>query len=78
MKTGHCWELFCEVIFRRLSWLSVNIILNIIAASVIAYYQDVMSAVIALAVFLPIISDMIGFFLTLTFAAVALNHLGGI
>jgi len=45
---------------RRLSWLSVNIFLNIIAASVIAYYQDVLSAVIALAVFLPIISDMSG------------------
>ncbi|MBU0468810.1 MAG: magnesium transporter [Candidatus Omnitrophica bacterium] len=45
---------------RRLSWLSVNIILNIIAASVIAFYQDTLSAVIALAVFLPIISDMSG------------------
>ncbi len=45
---------------RRLSWLSVNIILNIIAASVIALYQDTLSAVIALAVFLPVISDMSG------------------
>ena len=45
---------------RRLSWLSVNIILNIIAASVIAFYQDTLSSVIALAVFLPIISDMSG------------------
>ena len=45
---------------RRLSWLSVNILLNVIAASVIAYYQDVLSSVIALAVFLPIISDMSG------------------
>lgn len=45
---------------RRLSWLSVNIILNIVAASVIAYHQDVLSSVIALAVFLPIISDMSG------------------
>ena len=45
---------------RRLSWLSVNIILNIIAASVIALFQDTLSAVIALAVFLPIISDMSG------------------
>jgi len=45
---------------RRLSWLSVNILLNIIAAGVIAYYQDVLSAVIAMAVFLPIISDMSG------------------
>ena len=45
---------------RRLSWLSVNIFLNIIAASVIAYHQDVLSSVIALAIFLPIISDMSG------------------
>lgn len=45
---------------RRLSWLSVNILLNIIAASVIALYQDTLSAAIALAVFLPIISDMSG------------------
>jgi magnesium transporter len=45
---------------RRLSWLSVNILLNIIAASVIALYEDTLSAVIALAVFLPIVSDMSG------------------
>ena len=45
---------------RRLAWLSVNIILNIIAASVIAWYQDTLASVIALAVFLPIISDMSG------------------
>lgn len=45
---------------RRLSWLSVNILLNIGAAAVIAYFQDTLQAVIALAVFLPIISDMSG------------------
>jgi magnesium transporter len=45
---------------RRLSWLSVNILLNIVAASVIAAYQDTLAAVIALAVFLPIVSDMSG------------------
>lgn len=45
---------------RRLTWLSVNILLNLIAASVIAFYQDTLSTVIALAVFLPIISDMSG------------------
>ncbi|QEG20391.1 magnesium transporter [Mariniblastus fucicola] len=45
---------------RRLSWLSINIVLNIIAASVIAFYQDTLEQVIALAVFLPIISDMSG------------------
>jgi magnesium transporter len=45
---------------RRLSWLTVNILLNVIAASVIAFNQDTLSQVIALAVFLPIISDMSG------------------
>lgn len=46
--------------YRRLSWLSINIILNIVAASVITLYQDTIAAAIALAVFLPIISDMSG------------------
>lgn len=45
---------------RRLSWLSINIVLNVLAASVIAAYQDTLAQVIALAVFLPIISDMSG------------------
>jgi magnesium transporter len=45
---------------RRLSWLSLNIVLNIMAASVIALYFDTLSAAIALAVFLPIVSDMSG------------------
>jgi hypothetical protein len=42
---------------RRLFWLSINIVLNIIAASVIALYQDTLEKAIVLAVFLPIISD---------------------
>ncbi len=45
---------------RRLSWLSVNILLNLGAAAVIAVFQETLQAVIALAVFLPIISDMSG------------------
>lgn len=45
---------------RRLSWLSINIVLNIVAASVIAMYEKTLSSVIALAVFLPIVSDMSG------------------
>ena len=45
---------------RRLSWLTVNIGLNVVAASVIALHQDTLAAVIALAVFLPILSDMSG------------------
>jgi magnesium transporter len=45
---------------RRMAWLSINIVLNVIAASVIAFYEETLAAVIALAVFLPIISDMSG------------------
>jgi len=45
---------------RRLAWLAPNIVLNIVAASVIAVYEDTLQAVIALAVFLPIVSDMSG------------------
>jgi magnesium transporter len=45
---------------RRLSWLSMNIVLNIIAASVIALYQETLAAAITLAVFLPMVSDMSG------------------
>ncbi|MDY0132658.1 MAG: magnesium transporter [Desulforegulaceae bacterium] len=45
---------------RRFSWLLVNIFFNIIAAGVITAYEDTLAQVIALAVFLPIISDMSG------------------
>lgn len=45
---------------RRLAWLSANILLNAIAASVIIAFEGTLKQVIALAVFLPIISDMSG------------------
>jgi magnesium transporter len=45
---------------RRLAWLSGNIVLNVLAASVIAAFEDTLSRVIVLAVFLPIVSDMSG------------------
>lgn len=45
---------------RRLAWLAPNILLNLCAASVISFYEDTLKAVIALAVFLPIVSDMSG------------------
>ncbi|MEM7202330.1 MAG: magnesium transporter [Planctomycetota bacterium] len=45
---------------RRLAWLSVNVVLNLFAAGVIAAYQETLQAAITLAVFLPIISDMSG------------------
>jgi magnesium transporter len=45
---------------RRLAWLGPNILLNLLAASIIASYEDTLQAVIALAVFLPMVSDMSG------------------
>ena len=49
-----------ERCIRRLAWLGPNILLNLLAASIIANYQDTLQAVIALAVFLPMVSDMSG------------------
>lgn len=45
---------------RRLSFLILKIGLNLISASVIGLYSDTLSSVVALALFLPIISDMGG------------------
>ena len=45
---------------RRLSWLSINIVLNLISVSVIAAFEQTLATVIALAVFLPVVSDMSG------------------
>ncbi len=45
---------------RRLAWLSVNIVLNLVAASIIWAHEDTIIAVIGIAMFLPIISDMSG------------------
>lgn len=45
---------------RRLSWLAINVVLNIIAASAIAINEDVIAKFTVLAIFLPIISDLSG------------------
>ncbi|MEZ4219126.1 MAG: magnesium transporter [Myxococcota bacterium] len=45
---------------RRLAWLTLNIGLNLLAAAVIDAYRETLAAAIALAVFLPMISDMSG------------------
>jgi len=45
---------------RRLAFLIPNIALNLIAASVIAFFQPTLESVVALAIFLPILSDMSG------------------
>ncbi|MEZ6133758.1 MAG: magnesium transporter [Pirellulaceae bacterium] len=44
----------------RLSWLSLNIVLNLLAAAIISHFESTLAAVIALTAFLPIISDMSG------------------
>lgn len=51
---------FKQRTFGRLSWLTLNIFLNLFAASVIARYTNILEQWIVLAVFLPIISDMSG------------------
>jgi magnesium transporter len=51
---------FAARTFRRLAWLTLNIGLNLVAASVIARNEHVIEAAIALAFFIPIISDMSG------------------
>jgi magnesium transporter len=57
-------ELRSMPLFRRvrgrLAWLTANIFLSIVAASVIALNQDILSSLIALAVFLPIVSGVSG------------------
>jgi magnesium transporter len=45
---------------RRLAWLGVSLALNLVAAGVVGLYQDTLASVIALAVFLPVISGMGG------------------
>ncbi|MBX7244770.1 MAG: magnesium transporter [Candidatus Sumerlaeaceae bacterium] len=45
---------------RRLAWLTLNIFLNMMAASVIAANEKIISQVAALAVFTAIVSDMSG------------------
>jgi len=51
---------FMTSVKHRLPWLTLNIFLDLAAVSVIAYFQETVRQVIALAVILPIISDMSG------------------
>ncbi|QQE11734.1 magnesium transporter [Planctomycetota bacterium] len=45
---------------RRLAFLGPNILLNLIAASVLLYYQNTIKDIFALVIFMPVISDMCG------------------
>ncbi|MDY0032323.1 MAG: magnesium transporter [FCB group bacterium] len=46
--------------FRRMSWLAFNLVLSIIAASVIIRYEQTISSLVALAFFIPVIGNMSG------------------
>lgn len=45
---------------RRAPWLAASLVLSLLAASVIGWYQETLTTAIALAVFLPVISGMGG------------------
>ncbi|WP_145087556.1 magnesium transporter [Anatilimnocola aggregata] len=47
-------------VMRRFPWLAVSLLLSLVAASVIGWYEETLTAAIALAVFLPVISGMGG------------------
>ncbi|MCR9294392.1 MAG: magnesium transporter [bacterium] len=49
-----------ERVGGRLSWLSINVFLNLMAATIISYFEPTLVEAIALTAFLPIISDMSG------------------
>jgi magnesium transporter len=51
---------FTTRVLRRLAFLGPNIGLNLVAASVVALYEPTIAAVTALAIFLPMLSDMSG------------------
>lgn len=46
--------------FRRMSWLSFNLVLSIIAASVIIHFETTIDTLVALAFFIPVIGNMSG------------------
>ena len=47
-------------VLRRAPWLCISLLLSLVAASVIGWYQETLATAIALAVFLPVISGMGG------------------
>jgi magnesium transporter len=49
-----------EAIRKRLPWLTVNLITAFFAASVVALFQNTISQVVALAIFMPIVAGMGG------------------
>ena len=49
-----------EIVRRRFPWLGVNLATAILASVVISFFEDVLSAVVALAVLMPIVASMGG------------------
>lgn len=47
-------------VLRRAPWLCVSLLLSLVAASVIGWYQETLAAALALAMYLPVISGMGG------------------
>ena len=48
------------IVWRRFPWLAVNLVTSIVASIVIAQFEDVLLAVVALAVLMPIVASMGG------------------
>ena len=59
-----------ESLRKRLPWLLVNLVTAFLAASVVALFQDSISQVVALAVFMPIVAGMGGNAATQTLAVI--------
>lgn len=49
-----------EIVKRRFPWLAINLATAILASIVISYFEDVLKAVVALAVLMPIVASMGG------------------
>ncbi|NNE86864.1 MAG: magnesium transporter [Silicimonas sp.] len=49
-----------EIVKRRFPWLAINLATAVIASIVISLFEDVLSAVVALAVLMPIVASMGG------------------
>ncbi len=68
-----------EALRKRLPWLAVNLGTAVIAAAVVAMFQDTISQVVALAVFMPVVAGMGGNAatqtLTVTVRSMALGEL---
>jgi magnesium transporter len=49
-----------EIVKRRFPWLGINLATAVLASIVISFFEDVISAVVALAVLMPIVASMGG------------------